>query len=226
MRNTSLILAARGIPALSNGFLRLPTNEVVAKLIEGDYYLGPRYRLEEDETFLQLIPYVIVTDGTRFLSYTRSPHAGEARLHGKRAFGFGGHLSVGDMVFQENGSLNIVSTIRCGARRELNEELEWRYDDGQRRLFEPADLAFVGFVAACRTPVDRVHLGVVMLATTPGPLPTPYETGIAKPVARDSEIASLDTLKGDDPLPAGNWETWSEMIAPLLPQLLKDRSAK
>ncbi len=53
----------------------------------------PRSRAEQDPTFKQLIPYVILTHGGKYLTYIRGKRAGETRLVGKRSIGIGGHIN-------------------------------------------------------------------------------------------------------------------------------------
>ncbi len=57
--------------------------------------------MESDPSFKQLIPYVLLqhTDAAgqiHLFTYTRGKGQGEARLHSKRSFGIGGHISAED----------------------------------------------------------------------------------------------------------------------------------
>ena len=56
----------------------------------------PRSLAEGDPTFKQLIPYVIMTHGGKYLSYVRGKQAGETRLVGHRSIGIGGHINPAD----------------------------------------------------------------------------------------------------------------------------------
>ena len=53
----------------------------------------PRARAENDPSFKQLIPYVIIHSGNKFLSYVRGKAEGENRLVGNRSIGIGGHVN-------------------------------------------------------------------------------------------------------------------------------------
>ncbi|HET7667485.1 MAG TPA: hypothetical protein VFK56_15730, partial [Mycobacterium sp.] len=56
----------------------------------------PRPHAEEDPSFKQLIPYVMVRDGERMFLTVRTAAGGDARLHGKASVGVGGHLNPVD----------------------------------------------------------------------------------------------------------------------------------
>ena len=56
----------------------------------------PRSQAEKDPSFKQLIPYVIMNCGDKFLSYVRGKRAGETRLVGNRSIGIGGHINPAD----------------------------------------------------------------------------------------------------------------------------------
>lgn len=118
-------------------------------------WAGPRDQLETDESFLQIIPYVLIKRGDEFLAYVRTAKGGEDRLHGKVSIGVGGHIDAEDFLLGEDGSIDIDRTARNGAQRELIEELDLH---ALQSYFE-----WVGFLKWKATPVDRVHLGFVFL---------------------------------------------------------------
>lgn len=53
----------------------------------------PRPLAEKDPSFKQIIPYVLMTHGGKYLSYVRGKRAGETRLVGNRSIGIGGHIN-------------------------------------------------------------------------------------------------------------------------------------
>ena len=53
----------------------------------------PRSKAEQDPSFKQLIPYVIMTHDGKYLNYVRGKRAGEKRLVGNRSMGIGGHIN-------------------------------------------------------------------------------------------------------------------------------------
>ena len=62
----------------------------------GILYFLPRLQAETDPAYKQLIPYVIMSNDGKYLSYVRGRRAGETRLVGNRSIGIGGHINPGD----------------------------------------------------------------------------------------------------------------------------------
>jgi predicted NUDIX family phosphoesterase len=124
-------------------------------LLEGDHVeYRPRGEMEDDPRFKQLIPYMLFrwTDeaGTKHLfEYQRGSGQGERRLHAKRSVGIGGHISTLDAA-----AGNLSNVYREGMRRELAEEIaiDTKYTE-----------QIAGLINDDKTPVGRVHLGVVHL---------------------------------------------------------------
>ncbi len=56
----------------------------------------PRSQAEADPSCKQLIPYVIMSNDGRYLTYVRGSRAGETRLVGLRSIGIGGHINPVD----------------------------------------------------------------------------------------------------------------------------------
>ena len=98
----------------------------------------PRSKAEDDPSFKQLVVYFTVRDGFDYLTYWRGKAKGDARLHAKFSFGFGGHINEGD-----------VSPLAALAR-ELKEEIEGLVE---RILFR-------GLINDDSDPIGRVHLGL------------------------------------------------------------------
>jgi predicted NUDIX family phosphoesterase len=116
------------------------------RLLEGAHLrFMPRDEAEVNEDFKQLIPYVVLRHNGQVFHYTRGGGGGEKRLHAMRSIGIGGHISL------EDGGLS-PEAYRVGMRRELAEEVELPGDYEER---------CVGLINDDRTPVGRVHLGVV-----------------------------------------------------------------
>jgi predicted NUDIX family phosphoesterase len=51
-------------------------------------WFGPREHLEKDESFKQIIPYVLIRAGDKVGLYTRASAGEEERLHNMRSIGF------------------------------------------------------------------------------------------------------------------------------------------
>lgn len=94
-------------------------------------------------TLLQLLPYIVVKCGNEYLTYARK--GTEARLHGKRSIGFGGHIDLSDFD-------DIVQwTIHNAGERELKEEL-----DLEESLVMSDEFIFTNY-----DNVSQVHLGCI-----------------------------------------------------------------
>lgn len=102
-----------------------------------------RSYVEEDDRFLQIIPYVVISKGQLVLTYQRK--LGDARLVNKVSVGVGGHVNPID-----KGSDCVVNA----AHRELGEEIPVLMDKN-------VNLWPVGYVYNSNDAVGRVHFGFV-----------------------------------------------------------------
>jgi len=110
----------------------------------------PRGQAEQDPTYKQLIPYVILSCGDKYLSYVRGKQAGEKRLVGNRSIGIGGHINpADDMPLFHN---DFRETYRTAVEREVTEEVSLEGTHSDR---------IVALLNDDATDVGRVHLGVV-----------------------------------------------------------------
>ena len=146
----------------------------------------PRSEVEDDPSWKQIIPYVVLRAGDAVFSYTRGKSQGEARLHRLRSLGVGGHVDEAD------------AEGRCGReaydtamRRELAEEVDVR-SRGAMKL--------AGLINDDSTPVGSVHLGVVHVYDLENPLVAPREAGLAD--SRFVPVAELPSARDE-------FETWS-----------------
>ena len=152
----------------------------------------PRSEMEEDPSFKQLIPYVIIRhldgDTTKIFEYTRGKGQGEKRLHAKKSVGIGGHISSDDEAADTT-----LHPYEEGMRRELDEEVI---------IESPSTQRCVGLINDDETPVGTVHLGVVHILDIETPSVRPREEDILECGFRPvSEL--LDDLDG--------FETWSQI---------------
>ena len=107
----------------------------------------PRAAMEEDASFKQVIPYLVLRDGERWFLMRRTRAGGDARLHDRWSIGVGGHLNPGD------------GDVLGGLRREWREELD--------AAFVPA-FTPIGVLNDDTTAVGAVHLGLVYVADAAG----------------------------------------------------------
>ncbi|MDR2807593.1 MAG: hypothetical protein LBB43_01140 [Spirochaetaceae bacterium] len=117
---------------------------------DGDMLWIERPHAEHDESYKQIIPYVLVQNSAgELLCYRR--RGTETRLHGMYSCGIGGHIEEGDR--HESFAL----TVRAGMLRELSEELV-NFTEGS------VDLVYKGLINDASSAVSRVHLGLVFMA--------------------------------------------------------------
>lgn len=113
---------------------------------------GPRPNLEENESFRQIIPYVVLRCGDQYLTYTRGGAGGEARLHEKISMGFGGHVDLPDAQTDERGLFDLEACLTISVQRELDEEMPGLTVTGR---------SWVGLLADNTDAVGRVHVGLL-----------------------------------------------------------------
>lgn len=142
--------------------LALDTQKYLDKLFApGVPRFMPRPQAEKDPSFKQLIPYVIMTCGGKYLSYVRGKRAGETRLVAKRSIGIGGHINPSeDMPLFGKLSETNLSVYRSAVQREVAEEvsIETKYKD-----------RVVALLNDDSNEVGQVHLGIVHLWTLDEP---------------------------------------------------------
>lgn len=160
-------------------------------LNSGHVRFMPRPEMENDPSYKQLIPYLVLMhgddDGRHVFAYRRTPKGGESRLHGRRSIGVGGHISP------LGGSLWEV--YEASLERELDEEVA--FSEPRRTL------AMVGLLNDDSNPVGAVHLGIVHVVVLPGPSAKSKEEDLA-----DDGFYRVPDLVAD----RDNFETWSQLV--------------
>jgi predicted NUDIX family phosphoesterase len=170
-----------------------PFSEEFRRLLLDPVHLSyrPRGAVESDPTYKQLIPYVVLRCTGEVFHYTRGATGTEERLRALRSVGLGGHISRAD-------GPPAADPYRAGMLRELNEEVE---------IQGPRTERGVGFIYDPRTPVGRVHIGIVHLVELEEPLVWPREAAID-----EAGFAPLrDLLRRRD-----EFETWSQFLLEVL----------
>lgn len=156
----------------------------VEKLVREHAQYHPRYLMEEDESFKQVIPYFVFMHDKKLFLMQRSAKAGETRLASKYTLGIGGHVRKTDL---EGGD------IAAWGMREFEEEVAYEGD---------MSLVPLGLLNDDSDAVGRVHLGVVYLVC-----------GQSEQIAIKSELQSgvLATREECDSVHA-RMEGWSAMV--------------
>ncbi|MFO0969038.1 MAG: phosphoesterase [Gemmataceae bacterium] len=146
----------------------------------------PRPQAEDDPSFKQIIPYVLLRHGDRLFHYRRGKGGGEKRLTALRSVGVGGHINPVD---HRPGA----DPYRQGMLRELEEEIfiETSYRE-----------TCLGLINDDSQPVGRVHLGIVHLLELDAPLVRRREEQLDA-----SGFAPLTELQKA----RNEFETWSQL---------------
>jgi predicted NUDIX family phosphoesterase len=142
----------------------------------------PRAEVEDDPSWKQVIPYLLLRDGERIFLMKRTRAGADARLHDRYSIGVGGHVNPHD------------GDVLGGLRREWAEELDADFTPD----FEP-----VGLLNDDRNPVGAVHLGLVFSADARGRPVSVRETD-----KLSGGFATLDELAAV----ADRMETWSSLL--------------
>ncbi len=147
----------------------------------------PRSRAEDDPSFKQLIPYVILKFEDHLFHYTRGKGGGEKRLRALRSVGIGGHINPADHT--DGGH-----PYRLGLMREVAEEVV--LDSTYRETC-------LGFINDDATPVGQVHLGIVHL----------FELDAPNAQRREAELTDAGFARLRDLIQAKDtFETWSQFV--------------
>jgi predicted NUDIX family phosphoesterase len=172
-----------------SGFIPTVDRYLPAILDRANQSFRPRSLVEDDPSFKQLIPYVILecsdADRTRLFQYTRGKGQGEKRLHALKSIGIGGHISIEDAEGDD--------WYRNGMQRELNEEVIIE-SSGKDRI--------VGLIYDDTTAVGRVHLGIVHIMQLSSCKVTPREDHLL-----DAGFQSVEDIGSNLDL----METWSQL---------------
>ena len=167
----------------------------------------PRADAEQDSSHKQIIPYVILTDGHRFVTYVRGKRAGERRLVGFRSIGIGGHINPQDdlPLFSD-----FRQAYRAAVEREVAEEVH---------VDAPHTDRIVALLNDDSTEVGRVHLGVVHCWS----LPTLNLQKREQMITQLSLMTLADLRVARDTL-----ESWSQLcvdnMSALLPPFRQNRT--
>jgi predicted NUDIX family phosphoesterase len=167
------------------GVRRVPLREVLA-LVDRVGTFRPRPEAEEDPSWKQVIPYLVLRDSTREpddLFLLRRTRAGaDARLHERRSIGIGGHVGPADA-----GPMG-------GLRREWREEMVASFMPRYR---------YLGLLNDDSDPVGSVHVGLVFVADARG-----RPVAVRETHKLEGGWAATDAIA----LERDRLETWSALV--------------
>jgi len=158
-----------------------------------------RSQVEEDPSYKQLIPYVIMSHDGKYLSYIRGKRAGETRLVGNRSIGIGGHINPADDMPLFN--TNFYETYLAAVDREVAEEVSVETSHTNH---------IVALLNDESNEVGSVHLGIVHYWALDEPKVNKREQMITQMtfITPDELQEVKDTL-----------ETWSRLCAEHLAEM-------
>lgn len=159
--------------------------EAMLDIIINEHEFIDRPAAEEDPSYKQIIPYVVLTRKGLVFATRRLNKGGESRLHGKVSIGIGGHINPVDETDRR-------SVLMKGLERELDEEVYI-----QRR----GELVPQGFINDDGNGVGAVHLGLCFSMEVEG------EVLVKETEKLSGGWMSLQELRGE----FDNMETWSQI---------------
>lgn len=169
----------QGINLDINKYLDILTNNI----------FKPRQKVENDTTYKQIIPYVILKCRDLVFRYTRGKYLSEKRLEKKFSIGLGGHIRREDENLFSLQTTIYEETID----REINEEVNILTKYKNQRI---------GFINDDSNEVGRVHFGIVHLFELEEPLVKKKENAIT-----ECKFIPIQNLKQN----FNKYETWSQL---------------
>jgi len=165
-------------------------NEAYYKELLANIRYVDRDTAEKDDSWKQVIPYVVINNKDEYLVMQRLPRSGEKRLHNAYTFGVGGHINPADSTTDVEGD----DVIERGMMRELNEEV-W--------IDDLRNIKLVGFIYDEEQEVSRHHLGFVYSA----------ETGSSNVKCLEPDkLKPFFVKKADLPKYIDGKENWAELV--------------
>jgi predicted NUDIX family phosphoesterase len=186
--NVLVVPTAQINPLLTGVFTATGLEQCLAFIL-ANHSFRSRAVVEDDPSFKQIIPYVVVRHENRVLLTQRTNRQTEARLHGKFSVGIGGHINDTEQFAPGQ------NVVQAGLERELTEEIQLL---GARRSVE-----LVGIISDDSTPVGQVHLGLVFLLETAS-----ADFAVNEPDMMTARWADRALLTECAP----RMETWSQIV--------------
>lgn len=115
-------------------------------LIKNNYQFKTRGEVENDDSWQQIIPYILFSYKDKYFLYKYLEKAGEKRLVNNYQLGVGGHINLIDVKQNED-------ILETAARREWEEEIEYKGKILGRKL--------IGILNDDTRQVEKVHLGLI-----------------------------------------------------------------
>jgi predicted NUDIX family phosphoesterase len=160
-------------------------NDKLLDIIINEHEFIRRPDAEEDPSYKQIIPYVVLTQGDKIFATRRLNKGGESRLHGKLSIGIGGHINPVDETDPK-------AVLMRGLERELDEEVAIEH----RGALVPQ-----GLINDDTNGVGSVHLGLCFKMEVQG------QVAVKETEKLTGGWFTLDELKAE----YDNMETWTQI---------------
>jgi predicted NUDIX family phosphoesterase len=199
-----MVIPAAALKELSNGMVLDPeAHAPILETIDAVFSWKERDAVENDDTYKQVIPYLLVRCGEKWFLTRRTKKQVEARLHDKISLGVGGHVNPedGEMI-EVDGKMTPWLTwpadeyISGCASREMAEELNI---DGA------IGMTMLGYVNDDSTDVSRHHVGIIFEVT----VAEERQVTIRETENMTGAFATREQIKEAIPM----MENWSVLIA-------------
>lgn len=160
--------------------------------------------MEQDMSYLQPIPAMVLRRGNEYFAYTRLEGGGEERLHNMGSLTVGGHMDL-----EQEEYWNFEHLLALGAARELEEEVYITDEFGKEidnhfEITKNMTIAGLGYTDV--SSVDAVHLAVYSIIT----IPEGYDVKVKETDVLKGEFKTLEEVK------EMNLENWSKMALSVL----------
>ena len=220
---------------IDNFLTELVPHVIIAQRHLLDDHPSPPYReqpsIKGDPRYRQLIRYMVLSETVRnetmYYAYKRN-QGGEARLKDLVSIGFGGHIDLKDVVYNEESCIDLAETINTSAKREFYEELTCPglggTDPGGEKNFITfaIDRSFeiaqgkkeCNIIYSDATEVDRLHMGIVCEINLLGLSVLTHQGQLVKLTCAESALEMLGLFSAKDLLAqhaagAIELESWS-----------------
>lgn len=166
------------------------------ELTHWDLGIKDRNKVDSDEPtgfvegmeYPQLLPYVVIRYKNKILNYSRAKGA-EARLHGTRSIGFGGHMDMATLPE------DLAASLQTECQREIQEEVG----------ITLSNFNFSHFIVDYTNSVGSVHLGILAIVDLTDEQYAAINIDATE--ISDPEWTSLEHLEAA----YGRYENWSQM---------------
>lgn len=166
--------------------LRLGGVDELLRVVAAWGEFRPRSEVEHQPEWQQVIPHLVVRDGSRMLTMRRLRAGSERRLRGQVTLGIGGHINASDGAAE--------SAWITGCHREWREEVVCDQELTGRA---------VGLLKDDAGEVGRVHLGVLILVDAGG-----AAVEVREREKLEGRMAEVDELRAY----YLEMETWSQFV--------------